>query len=168
MAEVYWVCGVGDGRLGLMPAPQGNGLLAGEIQALREAGVDRVVSLLTPFEARRLGLDGEAGACDTCGIVFDSYPIEDRDVPAQLERTIDFLKELIARLHRGESVARHCRVGVGRSGLMTAGCLVMTGVPPEEAIALVSEARRHPIPDTSAQRGWILELADTWRLRHTF
>ncbi len=168
MAQVYWVCGVGEGRLGLMPAPQGDGLLAGEIQALRETGVDRVVSLLTPFEARRLGLDGEASACDTCGLRFESYPIEDRDVPAQLEPTIAFLKDVIARLHRGERVALHCRVGVGRSGMMTAGLLVLTGVPAEEAIARVAEARRHPIPDTSAQREWILDLAETWRERHTF
>jgi predicted protein tyrosine phosphatase len=168
LAQVYWICRVGEGRLGLMSAPQGEGLLESEVRALREAGVDRVVSLLTPYEARRLGLDGEAGACDACGIAFESYPIDDRDVPAQVEATIGFLKEVIARLHRGESVALHCRVGVGRSGLMTAACLVMTGVPPEEAIALVAEARRHPIPDTDAQRVWVLELAETWRERHAF
>ena len=168
MAQVYWITRVGEGRLGLMPHPQGNGLLASEVRALREDGVDRVVSLLTPYEAQRFGLADEASACDAASVAFDSYPIEDRHVPAQLEPTIAFLKDLIARLNRGESVAVHCRVGVGRSGLMTAGCLVMTGIPPEEAIAQVAEARRHPIPDTSAQRDWILELAETWKVMHTF
>ena len=151
-----------------MPHPRGDVLLASEIRALREDGVDRVVSLLTAYEARRFGLADEASACAAAGIAFDSFPIEDREVPAQLEPTISFLKDLIGWLHRGESVALHCRVGVGRSGLMTAGCLVMTGVPPEEAIAQVAEARRLPIPDTSAQRDWILDLAGIWKTRHAF
>jgi protein-tyrosine phosphatase len=168
LAQVYWITRVGEGRLGLMPHPQGNGLLASEARALREDGVDRVVSLLTPGEAQRFGLADEPSACAAAGLAFDSYPIEDRKVPAMLEPTIDFLKDLIVRLNRGESVAVHCRVGVGRSGLMTAGCLVMTGIPPEEAIALVAEARRQPIPDTSEQRDWILDLAETWRAIHTF
>jgi protein-tyrosine phosphatase len=151
-----------------MPAPQGGGLLAGEVRALKADGVDRVVSLLTAHEAWRLGLAGESTTCEMAGIAFESFPIEDRDIPAQPEPTITFLKELIVQLQRGESIAIHCRVGVGRSGLVTAGLLVLTGIPAEEAIARVSEARRNPIPDTAAQRDWILELGEAWRNRHTF
>jgi protein-tyrosine phosphatase len=168
LGRVYWVTPIGRGRLGLMPHPRGDRCLAGEIQGLRAEGVDRLISLLTPSEAWRLGLAEERGACERAGIAFDSYPIEDRDVPAQLEPTISFLRETIANLHRGEGVAIHCRVGVGRSGLMTASLLVLTGVPAEEAIARVAEARRHPIPDTAAQREWIVELSQAWRERHTF
>lgn len=160
MSQVYWVTSVGSGRLGLMPHPEGGGRLAREVRELKEDGVDRLVSLQTAGEARRFGLAEEASACAQAGIAFESFPIEDRDLPDELEPTIAFLKELIVRLHQGESIAIHCQAGVGRSGLMTAGLLVLTGSPPEEAIARVSEARQHPIPDTAPQRKWILELGE--------
>ena len=168
MSQVYWVGSVGSGRLGLMPRPEGGSKLAGEVRALKKEGVDRLVSLLPVEEARQLGLAEEASACAKADIVFESFPIEDFEVPDELESAIAFLRELIAHLNKGESVVIHCLGGIGRSGMMTAGVLVLTGIPPEEAIDRVSDARQLTSPDTREAREWVLKLGKIWKARHAF
>jgi protein-tyrosine phosphatase len=49
-------------------------------------------------------------------------------------------------------------MGIGRSSLLAAGCLVAQGMPPGEAWAAISDARGLTVPDTPEQRRW-LEVA---------
>lgn len=49
----------------------------------------------------------------------------------------------------------HCRQGLGRSSLITAGVLVAEGMAPEEAIAAVGTARGRDVPETREQWEWI-------------
>ena len=65
--EIYRVGPVEHGRLAIVPRPRGGDWLADEIQALREAGVDVLVSLLTADEVAELDLAREEAWCHTMG-----------------------------------------------------------------------------------------------------
>jgi protein-tyrosine phosphatase len=49
----------------------------------------------------------------------------------------------------------HCRQGVGRTGLIAAGLLVMKGFSPEAAVKSLSASRGISVPETPGQRRWI-------------
>jgi protein-tyrosine phosphatase len=77
----------------------------------------------------------------------------------------------ISVLHRvedllaaGRNVGLHCRQSIGRSGMIAAALLVMSGFEPLEAIACVTNARGLPVPETEAQREWVIELAQEFQL----
>ena len=155
--DLFWISGTWRGRLAITSRPRGGDWLADEARGLRSAGVDVVVSLLEPDEAVQLGLAGEAAALDKTGLGFVSFPIPDRGVPVT-RQAVALAGNLVAALEAGKNIAIHCRQSVGRSGLIASAVLVASGVEPERAIELVSQARGQVIPDTQDQRAWILEL----------
>ncbi len=59
----------------------------------------------------------------------------------------------------GKKVAVHCRQGIGRSGLIAASLLVVSGMNPESAFRQVSVARGLPTRETAEQENWVLQLA---------
>ena len=74
------------------------------------------------------------------------------------------LTTLSSALEHGKNVAVHCRQGIGRSGLIAAGLLVMSGMGIEKAIDAVSAARGRSIPETSAQFEWFRRLPTAERV----
>src|SRR5688572_1255669 len=80
-SEVYWVPTSLAGRLAILPRPRGDDWLEDEVRGWRQAGIDVVVSLLTPGEAAEFGLTGEAEAARAVGIEFLGLPTPDRGVP---------------------------------------------------------------------------------------
>jgi hypothetical protein len=62
--------------------PRGRDWLEDEIRAWRSAGLNAVVSLLTPDEMDDLGLQREGEVCQKNALEFLSLPIIDRSVPA--------------------------------------------------------------------------------------
>ena len=81
-SNLYWVETEAPGRLAIMARPRAGDWLVDEVRALRAAGVDLVVSLLTDDEVQELELEGEAEACTVAALRFQSFPIPDRSVPA--------------------------------------------------------------------------------------
>jgi len=77
--SLYWINREGV-RLGIMPRPRGNDWLPDDLRMLRQAGVDVIVSALTAPEAEELGLVAEAQECAQNGLLFISFPIEDRSL----------------------------------------------------------------------------------------
>jgi protein-tyrosine phosphatase len=59
----------------------------------------------------------------------------------------------------GKSVVIHCRQGVGRSALTAACVMAVGGVPVDEALEKIQNARSCPVPDTPEQRRWVAHLA---------
>jgi protein-tyrosine phosphatase len=147
------------GRLGILPRPRGGDWLAGDVRAWRASGVGMVVSLLTPEEVADLGLGEEEGACAAEGIRFVAFPIEDRGVPSSTSGALDLIRRILRALNQGDVVGVHCRQGVGRSSIVAAGTLVLSGVDPERALSRVAEGRGVPVPETPEQRRWVLDLA---------
>jgi hypothetical protein len=124
--DLFWVEGPWLGRMAISPRPRGEDWLDDEMIGWRKAGVDAVVSLLEPDEAEHLGLDRERRFSEANDMEFYSLPIADRNVPdsdADTERLLTVLEEA---LNRGNTIAIHCRQGIGRAGLIASALLRAT------------------------------------------
>ena len=153
--KLYWVDGPWTGKLALASRPRGGDWLEDEMMGWRHAGIDTVLSLLTPDEERDLDLKSEAHEANARGMKFVSLPIPDRQVPISESEVTAALDQLDADLSTGKNVVVHCRQGVGRTGLIAASLLVAKGLTPDAAVKTVSAARGNPVPETAEQRHWI-------------
>jgi len=157
--EIYWVPELEGPRLAVMPRPRGDDWLRDEVRSWRLLGVDRIVSLLEAHESSELGLAPEAELCEENDLIFTSFPIPDRGVPASLPTAAQLVRSIESNLLRGEAVAIHCRAGIGRSGLI-AGCVLLhLGVPEAEVFPRISRGRGITVPDTPAQVEWLAKYA---------
>ena len=159
---IYWAREIPDLNFALMPRPRGGEWLAGEILGWHAAGIRSVVSLLERDEAIELGLEREEVLCNSAGLNFISFPIPDRGVPGVRGDFAELIKTLAERLRAGDSVAVHCRAGIGRSGLVGACILGALGVAPDPAFAMLGRARGVAVPDTEAQADWVREFMRSW------
>ena len=147
----------GRGRLATMTRPRGGDWLADELRDLAGAGVDVLVSLLSGAEVAELDLGTEADAAQAAGIEFHWLPTPDRQVPDRAA-VVALGRVLAQKLSDGQSIAVHCRHGIGRSSTLAAVVLVLEGVDPVAAWVAVSAARGIPVPDTRDQREFIYTL----------
>jgi protein-tyrosine phosphatase len=122
---------------------------------LRQAGVDVLVSTLTAPEAVELGLAAEAQECVHNGLLFLSFPIEDRSLPAHAAEFEALVDQLVEYSRNGKSVVIHCRAGIGRSSLIAACVLVKMGLSPDAAFQAIEQSRGCSVPDTPEQRQWV-------------
>ena len=156
-SSICWIEHPHSYRLGIMARPRAGYWLDGEIAAWKLDRVDVVLSLLEPEEAADLELTGQAQACQAHGIHFMSFPIADRGVPDMREA-----KAAAATICRhgadGKAVAIHCRAGIGRSSLMAGAALVLSGMGPVAAFSAIGRARGLEVPDTQAQRDWLIDF----------
>jgi protein-tyrosine phosphatase len=153
--ELHWVDGPWSGKLALASRPRGGDWLEEEMAAWRRAGIDTVLSLLTPEEEQDLDLKREAQEAKARGMKFDSLPIRDCQVPNSESELSAALDRLDADLTAGKNVVVHCRQGIGRTGLVAACLLVTKGLTPKAAVKTLSAARGTPVPETDEQRRWI-------------
>jgi protein-tyrosine phosphatase len=144
-------------RLAIVARPRGGEWLGDELGAMRKAGIDVIVSLLTHEEASELALQGELTACQGAGLLFLNHPIQDRSVPINRTEFLAFVDCVSGLLREGKFVAIHCRAGIGRSSLLAASVLRRLGINAASAFELVQSARGCQIPDTPEQRSWVLE-----------
>src|SRR5712692_4170385 len=143
----YQIEGPWPGELAIVPRPRGGDWLENEIRALKEERFDVLVSLLTRDELDEFGLRVEADVSRASGLQFCEFPIPDLGVPESFAAARDLIDKLRDGLEAGKKIAIHCRQGIGRSGLIAAGVLVVSGVDPEFAIRRVSAARGLPVPE---------------------
>ncbi len=129
--------------------------LAAEMQALRNAGVDEVVCLMGAREMERAGLAGEATAARAAGIAFTHFAIGDMGVPGAALGA-DLVRRIANDLSTARSVVVHCRAGIGRTGLVIACVLREIGLEAETAMDVASEGRGAPVPQTAAQRAFVI------------
>jgi protein-tyrosine phosphatase len=153
--ELHWVVGPWPGKLALASRPRGGDWLKDEMVAWRQAGLDTVLSLLTPEEEQDLDLKREAEEAKARGMNFASLPIPDREVPNSESEVSAALDRLDDDLSAGKNVVIHCRQGIGRTGLVAACLLITKDLTPEVAVKILSAARGNPVPETSEQRRWI-------------
>ena len=157
-AELYWICQVGEGHLGVMPRPRGGDWLFDELCSLRESGVDVLISLLEAHEIDEVDLGEEENACKVNEIAFISFPIADRCVPGSTQAVLELADLVLAKLRSGMNVAIHCRAGIGRSSLIAASVLKLSGLSVDDAFRKISNARGCAVPDTPEQREWVDRL----------
>lgn len=155
--EIYMI---EDAEIGIMPRPRGGDWLADEMAALREAGVDVLVSMLTEQEAARLGLEGEAEAAENAGMTFLSLPVVDHTTPADAPETYQTLQHIADLNAAGQTVVCHCFAGIGRSATIAACVLVLRGYSATQAMDMLSEVRGLAVPETLDQEDWVRAFAN--------
>jgi protein-tyrosine phosphatase len=153
--KLYWIDGPWLGKLAMAARPRGGDWLEDEMDDWRSAGVNIVLSLLTPEEEEDLNLTLESRTAEEAGLKFLSLPIPDRQVPPSPSQVAPVLDELDADLASGKNAVIHCRQGVGRSGLIAACLLVTRGENPGSAVVELERARGTTVPETAEQRAWI-------------
>jgi len=145
--DLYWINGPWTGRLAISARPRGGDWLEDEIRGLRDADINVIVSLLEAGEADELGLTKEKRFAESQDIEFISFPIADRGVPGSLPGFVSLLQRLADMLKAGENIAVHCRQGLGRSALISAGLLIGTGVDLDGALQSITSARGVRVPE---------------------
>jgi protein-tyrosine phosphatase len=149
--EPYWI----NHQLAIVPRPQGRHSLDDEMRALREAGVDVVVSMLQESEAVAVGLGSEGAAAARAGVEFIQFAIADRGVATDIPQFAEFLADLEGRLAQGKRIGIHCYGCIGRSPVVAASLLIRSGIPANEAWNQIENARGSPVPDTREQLEWV-------------
>jgi protein-tyrosine phosphatase len=150
VAQPFWI----NRQLAIVPRPRGGDWLDDEMLALRDAGIDVVVSMLEGPEAADLNLQQESAAARRAGLQFVNFAIPDRSVPADVHQFEAFLVGLEQHLASGKCVGVHCRACIGRASVTVASLLIRSGIPVVEAWHQV-EIARGPVPDTHDQREWV-------------
>jgi protein-tyrosine phosphatase len=157
--DVFWIAAAGNGvgsSLAIVLRPRGDEWLEDEMRRLKQSGIQMIVSMLEPWEAESLGLAHEGSFAQHGGLGFLSYPIPDRQTPADAGAFRGFAASLADRVRGGEHIGMHCRGSIGRSTLMAAAVLIHLGWTPEQALRAVEQARGCTVPDTDEQKNWIL------------
>ncbi|BBK41613.1 hypothetical protein STVA_16330 [Allostella vacuolata] len=147
------------GIIGLAPVP-GRVDLAADLAAIRSWGAASVVTLQPQDELEWMGIGHLGQAMRDAGLDWHHLPILDLRAPdAVFEQSWEATASVIlSRLDRGERVMVHCRGGFGRTGTVAARLLVLRGVEPAAAIALVRHVRPGSI-ETDDQERYVLALA---------
>lgn len=78
------------------------------------------------------------------------WPIHDLGAEP-VERTLPFVDDLVARLRAGDDLLVHCAAGLGRAGTTAVCILVRLGVPADDAMRAVREARPSAGPEVGSQ-----------------
>jgi protein-tyrosine phosphatase len=107
--ELHWVDGPWPGKLALAARPRGGDWLEDEIANWQRAGIDTVLSLLTPEEETDLDVGNEASQVKARGMRYVSLPIPDRQVPQSETEVAAVLERLDADLSAGKNAVVHCR-----------------------------------------------------------
>jgi len=156
VSEILWIEGEGAPHLAIVMRPHGDDWLQDELCRIRDGGIDTLVSLLEPPEARMLGLAQEEPLARAAGIQFLSFPIPDTQVPEDEAAFRRFVSDLAQRLQRGQRVGVHCRGCIGRATITAACALAHLGWEPRRALEAIERARGAIVPDTPIQEQWIL------------
>ena len=154
----YWIETGLPAKLAIMPKPDGGKRLEAAIRDLKREGANVLVSLLPLDEAFELGLEHERAACDGHGILFRSFPIPDRGIPASTAAFLSFIETLHNDLLKNRSIVAHCFAGIGRSSLLLASLLRREGLSADDAFRRITQARRMLVPDTPEQLHWVENL----------
>jgi protein-tyrosine phosphatase len=142
--------------MAIVARPRGGDWLSDELSALSREGIDVLVSMLTEEEANELGLERESEDCQAAGIRFVNLPIPDRSVPSGTDDFLRSVEELAEIVREGRFLGVHCRASIGRSSMLAVSVLVRLGWEVKKAFDAVESARGCSIPDTIAQRQWVI------------
>lgn len=142
-----------------MTRPSGEVYLESELQNIRRADVDVLVSLLENEEIKQMTLQDEPQLVTQMGMEFIHYPIPDRSIPAYQDTAIELIQTLVSKLKEGKNVIIHCRKSIGRSPMMAAATMVWLGASPKRAFQHIKKIRRAKVPDQVSQMRWVEEVA---------
>ena len=164
--ELAWP---GGGRLGMSHFPGRCGVdgrgrpwrrdVETDLRAIRGWGASVVLCLVEPEEFGRYGVPDLGARVGALGLQWLHLSVPDMGVlaggqpPAQRAE----VQAVMGALGRGERVLLHCAAGLGRTGTLAAGLLVMQGWPARQAIEVVRRVRPGTL-ETPGQEAWVQAL----------
>jgi protein-tyrosine phosphatase len=158
MNTVLWIGEANPSHLAIVLRPRGGDGLQADLEEIRAAGIEVIVSLLTPQDAEELGLSDESRIARQLGMQFISYPILDRCTPSDVAGFSRIVTSLRDQVRAGRSIGAHCRGCIGRATVLLASVLIALGWDAREALHLIERARGFQVPDTEEQLKWILSF----------
>lgn len=154
---IYLIERIGNGSLSIMAKPAAGEQVDNQFSRIASTGINTIVSLLERDESSEVGLQDEETLATKHGMAFHSFPIKDFGYPASNVQFRVFSKSLFLAASNGENIVIHCRAGIGRSGLVTAGVLLHNNYSPLDAFKHISNRRGETVPETDEQRNWLVE-----------
>ncbi|HZZ37931.1 MAG TPA: hypothetical protein VFE06_02290 [Acidobacteriaceae bacterium] len=158
MKTVLWLNEAQPSQLAIVLRPRGGEGLAADLQVVRDEGIHVLVSLLTAEDNEDLELANEGKIAGQLGIRFISYPVMDRETPADVADFAQLIRELRDCVRSGLRVGAHCRGCIGRATVLLASVMIALGWDAEAALRVIERARGFPVPDTAAQLQWIMDF----------
>ena len=155
-AEMYRIGSIGQGFVAIMAHPSLEADAPASIVNIARLGIQQVVSLLEPGEARDLGLHSEREQLTAHAMGFTSFPIPDLGIPPSVEEFAQLVKMLFDQVNAGVNTLIHCHAGIGRSGLLVSGILLHCDMEPHQAFAYASRMRGIRVPETPTQEQWLI------------
>jgi protein-tyrosine phosphatase len=107
---------------------------------LHKKGITHVVVLLTKRDLALYYKGTLFSLYEAHGITVIHYPIHDLWIPKDIKSFIEFERKL-SMLLETHTLLIHCRGGIGRTGLVTAGLFIAKGITPDRAIQMVRIGR---------------------------
>lgn len=157
-----------QGRIGMTFAPGKKGIgihghwdrdLASDLTRLRQVyGVDTLVCLVEDHELVSLQIADLPKRVVSLGMGFLRFPIVDVSVPADARAFESLIRQVVTMIRAGDTVAFHCKGGLGRTGLAAACCLVALGQTADEAIRTVRQVRTGTV-ETAEQEAYVRHFA---------
>jgi protein-tyrosine phosphatase len=132
--------------------------LQADLEVVRDAGIDILVSLLTPQDSEELGLVNEGRIARLFGMRFISYPVLDRCTPSDMAGFRELVSDLRDQVRAGSKIGAHCRGCIGRATVLLASVMIALGWRADDALRQIERARGFPVPDTPEQLEWILNF----------
>ena len=77
-------------------------------------------------------------------------------LPESVASYSQFTLAVYRQIAAGTNTVVHCRAGIGRTGMVSAGILLHHGLSPIDAFDLISRKRGITVPDTEEQREWVI------------
>jgi len=134
-----------------------------DLQRLRQHYcTDLLVTLLQANELTDLQIPDLFKQVQTYGMQTCWFPIHDFGTPNSMPALQRLVEQILADLAGGQTVVIHCKAGLGRTGLVTASCLVALGHSPEVAFKILRQARPGSV-ETLAQEAYVVEFAKLWQ-----
>ena len=127
---------------------------------------DILVTLLEKHELEDIQISELQILAEAQGVKSIWFPIKDRSIPISINKFIDLIKNIIEEVEKGQIIVIHCKAGLGRTGMVTACCLVALGYSPNDATKTVRKTRQYTI-ETTEQEEFIFQFANVWSSDNT-
>jgi len=124
--------------------------------------VDVLVTLLEAHEMPQLQIANLLSRVEDYGMRSRWFPIPDFGTPPALPEFSLLVQEILTLARQGETVVVHCKAGLGRSGLVSAACLVALGYASDEAFRQVRRVRPGTI-ETPEQEAFVEAFGQFWK-----